>query len=77
MSETGSTAEDTPRTMCLAPSESLGASRDSTRASTPTEHDMDLPARPTTPKAGDQSAATDDVPMMDVSPIKEGRNSSP
>ncbi len=70
MSEAGSTAEDTPRTMSLVESESLDASRDLIRASTLTEHDIDLPARPMAPKAGDQLAATDDVPMIDISPVK-------
>ena len=74
MSENDNTAgagQETPRTMSIAPSDPFDTPRESTRASTPADgHNEDLPTQPMTPKAGRQVAATDDVPMMDISPIK-------
>lgn len=71
MSEVGSFAEDTPRTMSLAPSES-------TRASTPTEaHEISVATQPMTPKAVRQISPTDDVPMIDISPGKHEQITSP
>lgn len=71
------TAEYTPRTMSFDTTESH-TSGDSTRASTPTEaFESDPVALPMTPRAGDPVAASDDVPMMDISPGKEKRASSP
>jgi len=68
------TADYTPRTMSIAATESLNTSRASTRASTPTEvFESDPVALPMTPRAGDPVAASDDVPMMDISPGKEIR----
>lgn len=76
MSEAG-TAEDTLQTTSVARSESPNESRASTRASTPTDT-LDFEARmlPTTPKAGDLGAPSDDVPMMDIFPNKQ-ENLSP
>ena len=74
MSENGNTAGaggETPRTMSVAPSDPFDTPRESTRASTPVdEHNENAPAQPMTPKAGGQLAATDDVSMMDISPVK-------
>ena len=66
----------TQRTMSFDTTEShtLG---DSTRASTPTEaFGSDPVALPMTPRAGDPVAASDDVPMMDISPGREKRATS-
>ncbi len=71
------TAGYTPRTMSFDTTESH-TSGDSTRASTPTEaFGSDPVALPMTPRAGDPVAASDDVPMMDISPGKEKRAFSP
>ena len=71
------TAEDVSQIMSVAPSDSSNTSRESTRASTPVEPlDSDLSAQPSTPKAEDQIAAADDVPMMDPSPSKNQDSSS-
>lgn len=68
------TAEYTPRTMSFDATESPDTSMASTRASTPTEvFESDPVALPMTPRAGDPVAASDDVPMMDISPGKEKR----
>lgn len=66
------TAQHTPRTMSFDATESLDSSMASTRASTPTEvFDSDPVALPMTPRVGDPVAASDDVPMMDISPGKD------
>lgn len=71
MSEAGTT-DYTPQTMSLSATESPETSRASTRASTPAEiFESDPVALPMTPRAGDRTAASDDVPMMDISPGKE------
>lgn len=63
MSEAGTTESTT---------ESHETSRVTSRASTPTEvYDSDPVALPMTPRLGDTVAASDDVPMMDISPRKE------
>lgn len=70
------TAGYTPRTMSFDTTESH-TSGDSTRASTPTEaFGSDPVALPMTPRAGDPVAASDDVPMMDISPGREKRATS-
>ena len=78
MSEVSSTVDEASRATSLAPSKSLDTSRSSTRASTPTETpDTEAPVLPTTPKASHQVTATDDVPMIDISPGKHRQISSP
>ena len=66
------TVEDTPRSMSLAPSESV-LSRASTRASTCASIPREVQNvaeldQPVTPKADAQIIAVDDVPMIDISP---------
>lgn len=57
--------------MIPAPTESHETSMASTRASTPIEvFDSDPIALPMTPIAGDK-AASDDIPMMDISPASQ------
>lgn len=60
------------RTTSLAPSDSLVPSKDSTRASTPTQqHVVDERAEPDTPRAPSPEDMNEDVPMVDASPGKE------
>lgn len=64
--------DDTPQTRSLAQSESLNASEDSTRPSTPTGVPFGRPAVDSrTPTAIDPNDANDDIQMVDVSPVKD------
>lgn len=77
--EEDSTMEDveistnTPGTTSLAPSDSQGASEESTRASTPTENRAeDVPADIDSLKPFEQEDVADDVTMKDVGPRQTG-----
>ena len=77
--EEDSTMEDvengtnTPRTISVAPSDSQGASEESTRASTPTENCAeDVPADIDSLKPFEQEDVADDVTMKDAGPRQNG-----
>ena len=62
---------DTPRTMSFAPSESQGASEQSTRASTPTEHRAEQVCEDVNSlNQFEQNNVDDDVTMRDADPEK-------
>ena len=72
------TTRFTPRTASVAPSESRDDSKMSTRASTPTEVQVDnRPTLPTTPRAIEVEESMEDVSMVDISPGKNQRIEDP